>query len=249
MGHRYVALTVGSRALGAFEPRQIRKEAALRTPSQVPRYRPTRAGGGGTTRDPPIEDGTRAGHGCFAHSRESPRNFRQRAARAGCLRDARRCPERSAAPREPPSPLLRSAKPLEQARRRRPRDARERRQDVHRRRSRTVRKGTRDAPRLAPLMPGRHPREPERRVRHRHTPHDCDPEFRHRQQAAADSHRGDGASVEISSFDDQVCTRQVRPETGHLAPKTSIRHAPMEIRCRLALGSDSLADEVVTDLE
>ncbi len=48
MGHRHVALTVGSRALGAFEPRQVRKEAALRTPSQVPRHRPTRAGGGDT---------------------------------------------------------------------------------------------------------------------------------------------------------------------------------------------------------
>ena len=37
-GHRHVALTVGSRALGAFEPRQVRKEAALRTP---PRCRGT----------------------------------------------------------------------------------------------------------------------------------------------------------------------------------------------------------------
>jgi hypothetical protein len=58
-GHRYVALTVGSRALGAFEPRQVRKEAALRTPSQVPRHRPTRAGGGGTTRDRLHDDGAR----------------------------------------------------------------------------------------------------------------------------------------------------------------------------------------------
>ncbi len=58
-GHRYVALTVGSRALGAFEPRQVRKEAALRTPSQVPRYRPTRAGGGGTTQGHLHDDGAR----------------------------------------------------------------------------------------------------------------------------------------------------------------------------------------------
>ena len=58
-GHRHVALTVGSRALGAFEPRQVRKEAALRTPSQVPRHRPTRAGGGDTTRDCLFEDGAR----------------------------------------------------------------------------------------------------------------------------------------------------------------------------------------------
>ena len=59
MGHRHVALTVGSRALGAFEPRQIRKEAALRTPSQVPRHRPARAGGGGTTRGRLFDDGAR----------------------------------------------------------------------------------------------------------------------------------------------------------------------------------------------
>jgi hypothetical protein len=58
-GHRHVALTVGSRALGAFEPRQIRKEAALRTPSQVPRHRPTRAGGGDTTRGRLFDDGAR----------------------------------------------------------------------------------------------------------------------------------------------------------------------------------------------
>src|SRR5262245_19540427 len=58
-GHRHVALTVGSRALGAFEPRQVRKEAALRTPSQVPRHRPTRAGGGDTTRGRLFEDGAR----------------------------------------------------------------------------------------------------------------------------------------------------------------------------------------------
>ena len=58
-GHRHAALTVGSRALGAFEPRQIRKEAALRTPSQVPRYRPTRAGGGDITQGRSIDDGAR----------------------------------------------------------------------------------------------------------------------------------------------------------------------------------------------
>ena len=59
MGHRHVALTVGSRALGAFEPRQVRKEAALRTPSQVPRHRPTRAGGGDSTRVRQFDDGAR----------------------------------------------------------------------------------------------------------------------------------------------------------------------------------------------
>ena len=37
------ALTVRSRALGAFEPRQVRKEAALRSVPQVPRNRLTRA--------------------------------------------------------------------------------------------------------------------------------------------------------------------------------------------------------------
>ena len=35
---------VGFRALGASEPRQVRKEAALRIPSQVPRSRPAGAG-------------------------------------------------------------------------------------------------------------------------------------------------------------------------------------------------------------
>ena len=59
MGHRHVALTVGSRALGAFEPRQVRKEAALRTPSQVTRHRPTRAGGDDTTRGRSFEGGAR----------------------------------------------------------------------------------------------------------------------------------------------------------------------------------------------
>ena len=42
-GSAHAALTIGSRALGASEPRQVRKEAALRTPSQVPRLRPIRA--------------------------------------------------------------------------------------------------------------------------------------------------------------------------------------------------------------
>ena len=59
MGHRHVALTVGSRALGAFEPRQVRKEAALRTPSQVPRLRPIRAGDAGTSGDADLEGGAR----------------------------------------------------------------------------------------------------------------------------------------------------------------------------------------------
>ena len=58
-GHRHVALKVGSRALGAFEPRQVRKEAALRTPSQVPRLRPIRAGGAGTSAGHRLDDGAR----------------------------------------------------------------------------------------------------------------------------------------------------------------------------------------------
>ena len=43
-GLAHVASMVGFRALGASEPRQVRKEAALRIPSQVPRYRLTGAG-------------------------------------------------------------------------------------------------------------------------------------------------------------------------------------------------------------
>jgi hypothetical protein len=54
-----VALTIGSRALGASEPRQVRKEAALRTPSQVPRLRPIRAGDVDTSGDADLEDGAR----------------------------------------------------------------------------------------------------------------------------------------------------------------------------------------------
>jgi len=43
-GLAHVASMVGFRALGASEPRQVRKEAALRIPSQVPRSRPAGAG-------------------------------------------------------------------------------------------------------------------------------------------------------------------------------------------------------------
>src|SRR3989337_1022452 len=43
-GLAHVASMVGFRALGASEPRQVRKEAALRIPSQVPRFRPAGAG-------------------------------------------------------------------------------------------------------------------------------------------------------------------------------------------------------------
>src|SRR6476469_1041399 len=58
-GSAHVALTIGSRALGASEPRQVRKEAALRTPSQVPRLRPIRAGDAGTSGDADLEGGAR----------------------------------------------------------------------------------------------------------------------------------------------------------------------------------------------
>src|ERR1700675_642536 len=58
-GSAHAALTIGSRALGASEPRQVRKEAALRTPSQVPRYRPIRASDAGTSGDADLEDGAR----------------------------------------------------------------------------------------------------------------------------------------------------------------------------------------------
>jgi SAM-dependent methyltransferase len=58
-GSAHAALTIGSRALGASEPRQVRKEAALRTPSQVPRYRPIRASDADTSGDADLEDEAR----------------------------------------------------------------------------------------------------------------------------------------------------------------------------------------------
>ena len=58
-GSAHAALTIGSRALGASEPRQVRKEAALRTPSQVPRLRPIRVGDAGTSGDADLEGGAR----------------------------------------------------------------------------------------------------------------------------------------------------------------------------------------------
>ena len=58
-GSAHAALTIGSRALGASEPRQVRKEAALRTPSQVPRLRPIRAGDTDTSGDTDLDDGAR----------------------------------------------------------------------------------------------------------------------------------------------------------------------------------------------
>ena len=58
-GSAHAALTIGSRALGASEPRQVRKEAALRTPSQVPRLRPIRAGDADTSGDTDLDDGAR----------------------------------------------------------------------------------------------------------------------------------------------------------------------------------------------
>src|SRR5688572_30406884 len=58
-GSAHAALTIGSRALGASEPRQVRKEAALRTPSQVPRLRPIRAGDTDTSGETAFDDGAR----------------------------------------------------------------------------------------------------------------------------------------------------------------------------------------------
>src|SRR5262245_54630225 len=58
-GSAHAALTIGSRALGASEPRQVRKEAALRTPSQVPRSRPIRAGDADSSGDTDLDDGVR----------------------------------------------------------------------------------------------------------------------------------------------------------------------------------------------
>jgi hypothetical protein len=58
-GSAHAALTIGSRALGASEPRQVRKEAALRTPSQVPRLRPIRAGDADTSGETAFDDGAR----------------------------------------------------------------------------------------------------------------------------------------------------------------------------------------------
>src|SRR5688500_2728947 len=58
-GSAHAALRIGFRALGASEPRQVRKEAALRTPSQVPRLRPIRAGDADTSGDTAFDDGAR----------------------------------------------------------------------------------------------------------------------------------------------------------------------------------------------
>src|SRR5262245_60342209 len=58
-GSAHAALTIGSRALGASEPRQVRKEAALRTPSQVPRLRPIRAGDADTSGEADLDVGAR----------------------------------------------------------------------------------------------------------------------------------------------------------------------------------------------
>lgn len=49
----------GSLAARAVEPRQVRKEAALRTPSQVPRFRPARAGDAESSGEARFDDGAR----------------------------------------------------------------------------------------------------------------------------------------------------------------------------------------------
>src|SRR5687768_1446246 len=58
-GLAHVASMVGFRALGASEPRQVRKEAALRIPSQVPRSRPAGAGDARCPPGKPNDDGAR----------------------------------------------------------------------------------------------------------------------------------------------------------------------------------------------
>ncbi len=83
-----MALTIGFRALGASEPRQVRKEAALRTPSQVPRLRPIRANDADTSGDADLDDGARGRALCFlaeggirecgSHPRDTPEGGRVR---------------------------------------------------------------------------------------------------------------------------------------------------------------------------
>src|SRR5262245_25663670 len=60
-GSESAVLTVRFRALGAFEPRQVRKEAALRSSSQVPRSGLARASGSGSSRGRRFDDGCAAG--------------------------------------------------------------------------------------------------------------------------------------------------------------------------------------------
>src|SRR4029078_8691194 len=74
-GSAHAALTIGSRALGASEPRQVRKEAALRTPSQVPRSRPIRAGDAGSSGDIDLDDGVR-GRALFFRRERIPKGVR-----------------------------------------------------------------------------------------------------------------------------------------------------------------------------
>ncbi len=50
-GPKRAALTAGFRALGAFEPRQVRKEAALRSSSQGAAVRPGPSSGSGSSRE------------------------------------------------------------------------------------------------------------------------------------------------------------------------------------------------------
>src|SRR5215203_1203714 len=61
LGPRRAALTVRPRALGASEPRQVRKEAALRIASQVPRTPLTRAKRLGSSRGVRLDGGCATG--------------------------------------------------------------------------------------------------------------------------------------------------------------------------------------------
>src|SRR4029078_10357300 len=69
-GSAHAALTIGFRALGASEPRQARKEAALKTPSQVPRLRPIRAGDADTSGEADLEVGARGRALSFRRGRD-----------------------------------------------------------------------------------------------------------------------------------------------------------------------------------
>lgn len=76
LGPAHAALTARFRALGESEPRQVREEAALRIPSQVPRARLARAGDAGSFRGARLDGGCATGPatlGCAESGWESAR--------------------------------------------------------------------------------------------------------------------------------------------------------------------------------
>ena len=110
-GSAHVALTIGSRALGASEPRQVRKEAALRTPSQVPRLRPIRAGDADTSGDTDLDDGARGRAIDSCRRRRALRETRRHAYRSVAGRSASRAQRiraRRARPTSDPQRLVAS---------------------------------------------------------------------------------------------------------------------------------------------